>query len=65
MTTRERGQDEPTIRPTTAREADGPPESRTRSAGHAFLQAADAAIERALSVAPEEFLHQNMQLGGQ
>ena len=35
------------------------------AAGDAFLNAADAAIARALSGTPEAFLAQNRQLGGQ
>lgn len=33
--------------------------------GDAFLRAADAALDRALSVRPDEFLRQNRQLGGE
>lgn len=41
------------------------PPSGARETGDAFLRAADAAIDRALSRSPEEFLRQNRQLGGQ
>ena len=33
--------------------------------GDAVLRAADAALDRALSVRPDEFLRQNRQLGGE
>ncbi|NOT26373.1 MAG: hypothetical protein HOP16_09770 [Acidobacteria bacterium] len=46
-------------------EAENPVEPDQREAGDAFLRAADAAIERALSGTAEAFLAQNRQLGGQ
>jgi hypothetical protein len=47
--------------------AETPIDSSThaRETGDAFLRAADAAIDRALSRNPEDFLRQNRQLGGQ
>jgi hypothetical protein len=39
--------------------------TNARETGDAFLRAADAAIDRALSRNPEDFLRQNRQLGGQ
>ncbi len=63
MTTRER---QPENRVTTSQtETENPPESDLRETGDAFLQAADAAIERALSGTAEAFLAQNRQLNGQ
>ena len=63
MSTRERRSQEPTVPPS------GEPEpehtSEARDTGDAFLRAADAALDRALSGSPEEFLRQNRQLGGQ
>lgn len=65
MTTRERRPDErvPTVTEQTAQQ--NAPESGLRATGDVFLAAADLAIERALSGAPEAFLAQNRQLGGQ
>lgn len=64
MSTRERHHDRerpasppPTDQPTRPPSAGG--------GGDAFLTAADAAINRALSGTPEQFLTQNRQLGGQ
>lgn len=65
MTTRERRQDSREVVPATRPEIETAPESGSREAGDAFLQAADAAIDRALSGRPEAFLAQNQQLGGQ
>jgi hypothetical protein len=41
------------------------PSTEAREAGDTFLDAADVAIERALSGRSEEFLAQNRQQGGQ
>jgi hypothetical protein len=65
MTTRERRPEEREATLTNQAEAESRPDSALRDAGDAFLQAADAAIERALSGAAEAFLAQNRQLGGQ
>lgn len=65
MTTRERRQDERAATPANQAEAENPPETDSRETGDAFLQAADTAIDRALSGTPEAFLAQNRQLGGQ
>lgn len=65
MTTRERRQDEREVPLTGQPGGDDPQESGLRETGDAFLQAADAAIERALSGSPEAFLEQNRQMGGQ
>jgi hypothetical protein len=65
MTTRERRPHETAVTRTGQAEAEKPPESDSRESGDAFLQAADAAIDRALSGRPEAFLAQNRQLGGQ
>jgi hypothetical protein len=64
MSTNER---RPATRPATPPPADTQtqPPSGARDTGDAFLRAADAAIDRALSRSPEEFLRQNRQLGGQ
>jgi hypothetical protein len=69
MSTNER---RPVTRQAPTREAVSPPaDAQTappgsaRETGDAFLRAADAAIDRALSRSPEEFLRQNRQLGGQ
>jgi hypothetical protein len=65
MTTRERTPQEhpPVSRSPLANE----PAHNTaaRSAGDAFLLAADVALDRALSTEPERFLQQNRQLGGE
>jgi hypothetical protein len=64
MTTRQRRSiDEPET-PPAAPETSTPIEA-SREAGDAFLRAADAALNRALSGTPEAFLAQNRQLGGQ
>jgi hypothetical protein len=65
MTTRKRRPDERAVPLTNQAEGENPPESNLRETGDAFLQAADEAIERALSGTPEAFLAQNRQLGGQ
>lgn len=68
MSTRERRQQEPTTSmPAAPSGAEQEPRTTTmaRDQGAAFLRAADAAIDRALSGTPEEFLRQNRQLGGQ
>jgi hypothetical protein len=66
MTTRERHRDpiETTLR--TPIEPDpGRPRDGFRAAGDAFLDAADEAIEQALSRDARAFLLQNRQMGGQ
>ena len=65
MTTREPRTVSPNVVPATRPEGDAAPESTSREDGDAFLEAADAAIDRALSGTPEAFLAQNRQLGGQ
>ena len=65
MTIRERRLDDREVTVTNQAETEKPPEPDVREAGDAFLDAADAAIERALSSRSEEFLAQNRQLGGQ
>jgi hypothetical protein len=65
MTTRERRPEEREAALTNPTEMESRPDPALRDAGDAFLQAADAAIERALSGAAEAFLAQNRQLGGQ
>ena len=65
MTTHEPRTARPDIPSSTPPEAEAAPESTSREAGDTFLQAADAAIDRALSGTPEVFLAQNRQLGGQ
>ncbi|HEY7448383.1 MAG TPA: hypothetical protein VH702_09550 [Vicinamibacterales bacterium] len=66
MTTRERHRDRVEINPRTPiePEADRPREG-FREAGDAFLDAADDAIEQALSRDARTFLLQNRQMGGQ
>jgi hypothetical protein len=65
MTTRERRPEERTVPPVAATQDEHGGADAARDAGDAFLNAADAAIDRALSGTPEEFLRQNRQLGGQ
>lgn len=65
MTTRERRPEERAVALTNQAEGENPPGSDPGETGDAFLQAADAAIDRALSGRPEAFLAQNRQLGGQ
>ena len=64
MNTRERHSAErPVSAPARAQETQTPPTASDD--GDAFLRAADAALDRALSIRPDEFLRQNRQLGGQ
>ena len=65
MSTRERRSAERTAPPIAAPQDKGTGIPDARDAGDAFLRAADAALDRALSGRPEEFLRQNRQLGGQ
>lgn len=66
MTTRERHRDPIETAPRNPSEADaGPTRERFREAGDAFLEAADDAIEQALSRDARAFLAQNRQMGGQ
>ena len=64
MSTRERRSQEQTV-PGPSAEPEPEHTSEARDTGDAFLRAADAALDRALSGSPEEFLRQNRQLGGQ
>jgi hypothetical protein len=65
MTTRERHRREESFEPIARSEQERRSDNGARGAGDAFLEAADVAIERALSGSPEAFLEQNRQLGGQ
>jgi hypothetical protein len=65
MSTDERRPEERTVPPATGSSEDPAAVVAARDAGDAFLRAADAAIDRALSGTPEAFLSQNRQLGGQ
>jgi hypothetical protein len=66
MTTRERQRDPFEISPRTPTEPEaGRPREGFREAGDAFLEAADQAIEQALSRDARAFLLQNRQMGGQ
>jgi hypothetical protein len=65
MTTRERRSDPREAPPAAPVDSGIVPDGTSREEGDAFLDAADAAIERALSGTPETFLEQNRQLGGQ
>jgi hypothetical protein len=53
------------LQPRDAGDAGGNDADALRDAGEAFLTAADDAIDRALSRDSTEFLHQNVQQGGQ
>jgi hypothetical protein len=64
MSTRERRPQEQTV-PGPSGEPEPAHTTEARDAGDAFLRAADAALDRALSGSPEDFLRQNRQLGGQ
>jgi hypothetical protein len=65
MTTRERHRD-PFDSPRTPLEPEtGGPREAFREAGDVFLDAADEAIEQALSRDARAFLLQNRQMGGQ
>jgi hypothetical protein len=63
MNTLERHSVERYVPPARAHEAQTP--TTASEDGDAFLRAADAALDRALSVRPDEFLRQNRQLGGE
>ncbi len=65
MTTRERRLDTREAMQVEQAVREHSPESVPRETGDRFLEAADAAIERALSGTAEAFLNQNRQLGGQ
>ena len=65
MTTRQRASQEHTPGARPPLESETTPPDAARDAGHAFLLAADRALDRALSTDPERFLEQNRQLGGQ
>jgi hypothetical protein len=65
MNTRERHPQERPVPSPTPAEPEPERHAEVREAGEAFLVAADAAIERALSGNAEAFLTQNRQLGGQ
>jgi hypothetical protein len=65
MSTHERRPAARAAAPQTPPETPAAPSTTARETGDAFLRAADAAIDRALSRSPEDFLRQNRQLGGQ
>lgn len=65
MSTHERRAATRPVPPPTPQEAPNDSSTNARETGDAFLRAADAAIDRALSRNPEDFLRQNRQLGGQ
>jgi hypothetical protein len=65
MTTQARRRPEESSQPTVQSEQGPRSDNDAGSAGDAFLEAADLAIERALSGSPEAFLEQNRQVGGQ
>jgi hypothetical protein len=65
MNTREQHPHERPVPSPTPAEPQPERHAEVREAGEAFLVAADAAIERALSGNAEAFLTQNRQLGGQ
>jgi hypothetical protein len=66
MTTRERHRDPVDTSPRTPTEPDtGRTREQLRETGDAFLDAADEAIEQALSRDARAFLLQNRQMGGQ
>lgn len=65
MSTHERRTATRSAPPQSPPETPGDPSTNPRETGDAFLRAADAAIDRALSRSPEDFLKQNRQLGGQ
>jgi hypothetical protein len=65
MNTRDR-RDTNGVRPNRQNgEPDAPATAPGGQQGNAFLDAADAAIQRALSGKPDRFLEQNRQQGGQ
>ena len=65
MNMRERHREAREPLPAEAPPPDAAPDDGAREAGDAFLLAADAAIQRALSGRAEAFLAQNRQQNGQ
>jgi len=51
--------------PLPARTQEAQTPSTASENGDAVLRAADAALDRALSIRPDEFLRENRQLGGE